>query len=228
MHPGMTQEQAKKQAISNLKMEALQRAGVSERISSNRLFEDGSSARQSTFYETTFSELNGEISYLDVLGTNKSLGENNEFLICVRGQVHVMRYEANKRNPCRYAIDGLKAYYENQDALEFSISVSEDAYFWIFYIDKSGEYALLYPRHSSHDNFISRGDTYALPSASEDWTLTTEDPDRETNQLLIVFSAKYELTDSGIKDFNSWSKWYQKLDVATRTKFMHRLIIVNQ
>ena len=216
-------------ALTAIKVMALQKAGVSEIITSNQYLEvENSSIVQSdAFYESTFSDIKGEISSFEILGFDQHIGEAGEILICAKAKVSVIKYDDLERDISPLNVTGINTRYKSNENLSFQVTSSKETYFWIFLIDEQQNYILLYPTKAPENNLIKPYNSLTIPDNSkEKWSLSTSKSDEEKNSILIVtHNTNISADKNTISDFNSWAKWYKKLNYKNKTKQIFNLII---
>ena len=221
-------EATRKKAIQALKVKALQDAGVAELITSNQYLEVNNNEVSNTdkYYESTFSDLRGEVSAFSLLKFTQSIGEGGEILICAHANVSVIKYEELERVGPKFQVLGLQNRYKSLERLSFNLSVNQDGYFWVFLIDDQENYSLLYPTNQNHDNFILKDNSKLLPGSTVYWQLNTNGKAEEKNALLVVgHHENIPINAKAISDFNDWAKWYKELDYIKKSKQIFNFII---
>jgi hypothetical protein len=211
-------EVARLNATSQAKLEALNKAGISESIKSTQVFSSSRNAfeNQERFYENIQSELQGEITFFEVVDFDQSIGDNGEVMICANTNVTVLKYDNMSRVPISIEVENLDNRYKSGQPVAFDVSLSEEAYLWIFYIDKTERYSLIFPSTLQPNNFIANKNIHLPNSFKESWIATTSETE-EKNSLLFVVNKSNILKDlNGINNFNSWAKWYMNLDYTSK------------
>lgn len=225
--PGMTIEQAQEKAITNLKLEAFQRAGIGEELTSNAYYEVKKSSTQNKdkYFESSFSEIKGEITFFKLIDFSQKMGENNEIIVCAKANVEVVAFEEENSNKATINLEGLSQNYKSNSPLSLSINANKDHYFWVFLIDKNENYMLLYPRENSDAHQLGVNTNFLLPVPGEEqWVLETE-LSEEKNSLLIVSAQEKGGNPEQISDFNRWSQWYKSLPFNSRKKQVYNFLI---
>jgi len=221
-------ETTRKKAIQALKVKALQDAGVAELITSNQYLEVNNNELSNTdkYYESTFSDLRGEVSAFSLLKFTQSIGEGGEILICAHANVSVIKYEELERVGPKFQVLGLQNRYKSLERLSFNLSVNQDGYFWVFLIDDQENYSLLYPTNQNQDNFILKDNRKLLPGSSVYWQLNTNGKAEEKNALLVVgHHENIPINANAISNFNDWAKWYKELNHRKKSKQLFNFII---
>lgn len=225
-----TIEEARQEAIFNVKLVALQEAGVSELITSNQFFDvkKGSSTDRDAYYETTFADLKGEISKFELLSFNQTVGSSGEVNICVKANASVIKFDNEPKDRINLIVDGLDARYKNGDPISMKITSPKSAYYWVFLIDGEGNYSLLYPQNSQQPNFLASNQTVSLPDKSVYWNVNTTKKQGEKNSLLLVsYPENASINPASITDFNSWASWYNQFNYMSRSKQIKNFLIFN-
>ena len=178
------------------------------------------------YYESTFSDLRGEVSAFSLLKFTQSIGEGGEILICAHANVSVIKYDELEREGPKVQVLGLQNRYQSSDLLSFNLSVNQDGYFWVFLIDDQENYSLLYPTNQNQDNFILKDNNKFLPGSSVYWQLNTNGKAEEKNALLVVgHHENIPINAEAISNFNDWANWYKELDHRKKSKQIFNFII---
>jgi hypothetical protein len=230
LHSNETVEEARKAAVFNVKLVALQEAGISELITSNQFFDvkKGSSTDKDTYYESTFADLKGEISRFDIISYNQSVGETGEVNVCVKANVSVVKFDAEPKDRINLLVEGVDSRYKNGDPISMKITSPKSAYYWVFLIDGEGNYSLLYPQNIQQPNLLASNQAVSLPDKSVYWNVNTMHKQGEKNSLLLVsYPENAAINPAQITDFNSWASWYNQLNYTSRSKQIKNFLIFN-
>lgn len=223
LYPNLTIEEAQSRAIVQAKINALQEAGISEQISSNQFYEveRGLRVNKDKFYESTSSDIKGEVVKFDLLGYSKTVGSTGEILICAQAKIDVLKHDNQRNNIGSIELSGINDKYKKGDALEFKLKSNTDLYYWVFLIDSDEKYQLLYPTSKLESNRISNNQEVILPNINDyKWNVDTAKLE-EINSIIIVYCNENKIMgEKNISDFNSWSEWFQKLDYSSRNKII--------
>jgi hypothetical protein len=223
LYPNLTIEEAQSRAIVQAKINALQEAGISEQISSNQFYEveRGKRVNKDKFYESTSSDIKGEVVKFDLMGFTQTVGSNGEILICAQAKIDVLKHDIQRNNIGSLELSGINDKYKKGDVLELKLKSNTDMYYWVFLIDSDEKYQLLYPISKFESNKILKNQLVLLPNANDyKWNADTVKLE-EINSILIVYSNENKIMgENNISDFNSWSDWYQKLDYSSRNKII--------
>ena len=228
LEPSSSVETTREKAIQALKVKALQDAGVAELITSNQYLEVNNNevSNKDKYYESTFSDLRGEVSAFALLNFSQSIGEGGEILICAHANVSVIKYDELDREGPKIQVLGLQNRYQSSDRLSFNLSINQDGYFWVFLIDDQENYSLLYPTAQKQDNFILKDKRISLPGDAVYWQLNTNGVSEEKNALLIIgHHENIAISPETVSNFNDWASWYKKLDYRKKSKQVFNFII---
>jgi hypothetical protein len=229
LYPNMTIEEAQTKAVVQAKLNALQESGISEQISLSQIYEveRGVRVQQDKFYESTSTDVKGEIIKFNLLNYSQSVGSTGEILICAEAKIDILKHDASQRNN-NIALSGINDRYKRGDAIAFKLKAAFDLYYWVFWIDSEGKYQLIYPISKDQSNKIKENQEVTLPNSNDYiWNVDTNKIE-EINSILIVYSKNDYLVDNTIIDFNSWSNWYQKLEYNSRNKIIMPFKIYKQ
>lgn len=221
LYPNMTVEEAQTKAVVQAKLNALQQSGISEQISLSQIYEveRGVRVQQDKFYESTSTDVKGEIVKFNLIGYSQSVGSTGEILICAEAKIDILKHDASQRNN-NLSISGINDRYKRGDAIAFKLKSPSDLYYWVFWIDSDGNYQLIYPISKDQSNKIQKNQEVTLPNSNDyKWNVDTNKIE-EINSILIVYSNSNYLVNDNIIDFNSWSNWYQKLEYDSRNKII--------
>ena len=227
--PGETLEQAQQKAITNLKLEAFQKAGIGEELTSNAYYEvkKSSTLSKDKYFESSFSEIKGEITFFKLIDFSKKMGENDEIIVCAKAKIEVVAFKEKDSNKATINIEGLSQNYSNNSPLTIRIKSNKAHYFWIFLIDANENYILLYPRNIKDTHLLNVNTMFDLPVPGEEkWILQTE-LSEEKNSILIVSAEKKGGDPEQLSDFNTWAKWYKSLPFNSRKKQVYNFLIYN-
>lgn len=219
LYPNMTVEEAQTKAVVQAKLNALQQSGISEQISLSQIYEveRGVRVQQDKFYESTSTDVKGEIVKFNLIGYSQSVGSTGEILICAEAKIDILKHDASQRNN-NLSISGINDRYKRGDAIAFKLKSPSDLYYWVFWIDSDGKYQLIYPISKDQSNKIQKNQEVTLPNSNDyKWNVDTNKIE-EINSILIAYSNSNYLVNDNIIDFNSWSNWYQKLEYDSRNK----------
>lgn len=79
--------------------------------------------------------------------------------------------------------------YRVGQQIRISVSVTRDAYVYLFNINADGRMSVVFPNAYGADNFMYAGDTRTFPSAGDGYTFTVDGPSG-TDRILAVASTE--------------------------------------
>ena len=207
-------------ALNNAKINALNKAGIAEDISSyNLLYRQGNNGDFQEIFDSQFqSEIKGAIKSYEIIDEKRSTNEFENFVIEITINAKVIKYNKNSDPSFTSKIDGILPVYNHESTLEFSLISSQDFYLTIFYIndDKSG---LLYPNSQEESKLFNAEKIYNFPYNSY-YDLETEKKE-ETNRLIFVFTKEdYKFTTQntdGLTSRDEIFEWIYSISPDRRT-----------
>lgn len=112
----------RERAINEAKVEALNRAGVSENI---KVFSDFYESQTDGNYEELFtsdifSDMQGAVRDVDVVTENKQFKDNGLPRVTVVINCTVLKYKTDRDRSFEFEVDGIRSVYENGDLLTYS------------------------------------------------------------------------------------------------------------
>ena len=184
--------QAKEEALSQAKQEALRKAGVPESISSV--------ASLSTFEtNSSFSQYFSEHALIELSGVVKSYEIVNEFMtvkdsIMIEYKVvinaTILMDKTTRDASFNVGINGVKALYNNGSDLSFNVDATQDCFLYVFHKTKDG-ISLLLPNDFERENKIQKQRTKTYPSGDVSYALSASQP--EEQNIVFVFLKKQQL-----------------------------------
>lgn len=181
--------QAKINALNDAKLNALKAAGIGEQINSYQLL---FTSQQKNDYAQFFSsdiqsEMQGAVQTYEIEGEKTYCKSDFEIVCEVTIDASVIKYETKPDISFDANIEGVKAAYNNNDKLTFSVKTTQQCYLSIFNITDK-EAFMLYPNTYEKERQLNNIQTYKFPVAPIDYTLHTDLKQQETNRLIFVFT----------------------------------------
>ena len=99
----------------------------------------------------------------------------------------VIKYETKPDIKFDVNIEGIKAVYNNEEVLEFTINTSQLSYLTIFNITDTVA-SVFFPNSYEKDNKLLPIKVHEFPLGQIDYMVYTDLKDKETNRLLFVFT----------------------------------------
>jgi len=214
--------EAKKEALTNAKINCLLKAGVSENINSYQtLYTNQSNNKfEQLFTSESQSQLQGNIKSYSIV--NEKIYCKNEFEIVYEIVINaeVIKYKSEIDNKFQVNIENLKNTYNVGDDFSFQFKSTVDCYLTIFdLLDTTA--ALVYPRNESSKKIIKNKVIKfpyegALNTELSPGNVTTSEPHR----LLLVFSKEaYPFILHDTNYFTSYEKvigWVNSIEPSQK------------
>lgn len=181
--------QAKKQALNEAKLNALKAAGIGEKVSSYQLL--FTSEQKNDFSQFFTSDIQSEIQ-----GAIKSYSIKSERIYCkndfevvcdVTIDAEVVKYDTKPDISFDANIEGIKAVYNNDDKLTFTLKSTQACYLTVFNITDK-EAFVLYPNAYEKQTKLNPLELSKFPTVKIDYTLHTDMKQQETNRLIFIFT----------------------------------------
>lgn len=183
--------EATKRAIAEAKINALKKAGIGENIKSYEMLysTENNKDYQQFFSSNVQTEIQGNILSYEVVKAETLKKSDLEFYIEVTLNASVVKYETKADVTFDVNIDGIKAVYNNDALLQFSVTCSQLAYLTIFNITDT-EASVFFPNPYEKNNELSPLVVHDFPSTKIDYQLHTDLQEKESNRLIFVFTKK--------------------------------------
>ncbi len=186
----VSESDARAEALSKAKIEALRKAGITESLSSYQmLFKSESENNFSEFFSSDVqTEIQGAVKEYVIVNERRKSHEHY-FAIEVTIDATVVIYDTKPDPTFSVRIDGIKQLYESGEKLEFSIMSTKDCYLHIFNIADNYA-ALMYPNAYEQEKLISSGVKAVFPFGYNNYELSKEGIEPEFNRLVFVFTKQ--------------------------------------
>ena len=184
--------QAKKKALNEAKINALKAAGIGENIKSFELLYSSQAGKdyQQFFSSNIQSEMQGNILSYKIIKQETIQKSELELYAEVTISASVIKYETKPDIKFDVNIEGIKAVYNNEEVLEFTINTSQLSYLTIFNITDT-EASVFFPNSYEKDNKLLPIKVHEFPLGQIDYELYTDLQYQEMNRLLFVFTKSY-------------------------------------
>ena len=183
--------EAKLQAINEAKLNALKAAGIGENIKSYQLlFSSEDKNDYSQFFSSDIqSEIQGAVQDYSI--QNQITVQKNELELYVEVTINasVIKYDVKPDIAFDVNIEGIKAVYNNDSKLNFTIKTTKESYLTIFCISDV-DATQLYPNEYEKQTQIKPLNVYSFPSSNFQYELHTDLPKSETLRLIFVFTKE--------------------------------------
>jgi len=185
-------EDAKREALNQAKIEALRLAGVNEQLQSfEMLFRSEINNDFTEFFSSDIhAELRGAVKHYSLVSTEtKTNPQSNLPYIEVTINATVILYSNGPDPAFNVKVEGIKAIYNENEYLTFSIISTKDCYLNIFGISDSYT-SLLYPNKWEKFKLIEAGKKVSFPMGRVDYPLTKGGKSPEITRAVFVFTKE--------------------------------------
>ncbi len=180
---------AKEQALNDAKICALKKVGISEHIQSYQLlFTSQQKKDYSQFFNSDIhSEIQGAVQSYEIKNSRIYCKSEFEVIYEITIDADIIKYESKPDPAFDAKIEGVKAVYNNDDSLTFSVKTTQACYLTIFNITDKKAFKL-YPNSIEKQTICTPMYTRKFPIAHINYSLHTDLKQDETNQLIFVFT----------------------------------------
>jgi hypothetical protein len=198
--------QVTQKAINNAKIEALNRAGVEENISS---YTDYFQSEVNDNYEELFttdilSDIRGAVKGVEILNTEKEFNEFGNLCVEVTINCTVIKYNTTKDLTFDVWVDGIGLFYQDNSRLIFKVKPSKDSYVKMFLFNETESYQL-FPSTYEKSFLLNKDNEITFPGEAVDYILFT-DKESEAHRLIMVFT-KEEIPYTGKIEYKEIINW---------------------
>jgi len=186
----ISEEEARRQALNNAKVEALRRAGVGEKIQTyENLFRSEFNNDFTEFFSTDIhAELQGAIQNYEIVSHRRKVDEvTNLFMVEVTIDASVILYSTKPDPTFNVKVDGIKGIYDEGEFITFSIFSTQDCYLHIFSITDNYT-GLLYPNNFEKFQLINGNAEMKFPFGHLDYEAFKSGKGVDTNRMVFVFT----------------------------------------
>ena len=144
--------EARDQALQNAKIEALQKAGIAENLSSYEMLFKGEIGKDFTelFSSQTQSEIRGAVKSYTAVEEKFVDSTTQLFTIRVTIDAEVIRYQTEQDPEFQVQVEGINPLYSNNDKLQFTVRVTKSCFLTIFSVTEN-EASLIFPNKYETD-----------------------------------------------------------------------------
>ncbi len=189
---GLSERDARREAVNDAKVEALRKAGVSEHLSSYELlFRSETDRDYSEFFSTDIhAELQGQVLEYEIVDEQRKIcPHSNLFTVEVALDATVILYSSRPDPAFNVSVEGIKGVYESGETLSFSVYSSINSYLNIFNITDA-ETVLMYPNPWEDQMIMPAREKVEFPFGYVDYYLEKSGRDPEVNRLIFVFTKQ--------------------------------------
>lgn len=185
----VSEAEARQDAINRAKIDALQKAGISESISSYQmLFKSEVENNFTEFFSSDVqTEMQGAVRKYTIVKEERKSYEHY-FSIQVTLDAIISMYDKSPDPTFNVQIEGIKSLYEDGEMLSFNILSTKDCYLHILSIDNNCA-SLVYPGLYEEFRMIPASNKIKFPYGA-DYELYKEGKDPVFNRLVFVFTKE--------------------------------------
>ena len=220
--------QAEERALEDAKINAMRKAGVSERLWSvtGLINEDDGSEFSQVLSRMTTLEVNGLITVKEVNYSEETIDGRRYAVATIDADVKIVDTEVDLT--FQMEVDGLKNVYGNGEAMSFKVCIyGHDAYLTIFWFDDNGG-SLIYPSEFDSRMQFRKNAEYTFP-LNQGIEYVMEKLDKSHKMETINFIAVATKRDIPFleKDitFDSVLKWLYSIPADERAACREAIII---
>lgn len=220
--------QAEQKALEDAKINAMRKAGVSERLWSvtGLINEDDGSEFSQVLSRMTTLEVNGLITVKDVNYSEEVIDGRRYAVATIDADVKLVDTKVDLT--FQMETDGLKGIYENGEILTFSIRVyGHDAYLKIFWFDDNGG-SLIYPSDYDSDMLFKKDFEYKFPiNPTIEYTmekLDKSDKFETINFIAVATKRDIPFLEDNIT-FDTVLKWIYTIPADERAACREAIVI---
>ena len=220
--------QAEERALEDAKLNAMRKAGVSERLWSvtGLINEDDGSEFSQVLSRMTTLEVNGLITVKEVNYSEETIDGRRYAVATIDADVKIVDTEVDLT--FQMEVDGLKNVYGNGEAMSFKVCIyGHDAYLTIFWFDDNGG-SLIYPSEFDSRMQFRKNAEYTFP-LNQGIEYVMEKLDKSHKMETINFIAVATKRDIPFleKDitFDSVLKWLYSIPADERAACREAIII---
>ena len=201
-----TLEQVKIKAVNNAKIEALRKAAIEENINSySNLFKsEDSNKYEELFTSNVFSNIRGSVKDVIITNLKKEFTPEGQMKVFVVINCTVIKYNTTSDLTFDAWIDGFKLFYNNNEALEFTVKPSQEAYLRAFLITNDDAY-VLFPNDYEKSYVLKKDTEYPFPSQKIEYILTAEKKSKVHRVIVVLLKEDIPYTDE--VTYKNITKW---------------------
>ena len=220
--------QAEQKALEDAKLNAMRKAGVSERLWSvtGLINEDDGSEFSQVLSRMTTLEINGLITVRYVVYSEEVIDGRRYAVATIDADVKLVDTKVDLT--FQMEVNGIKGVYESGENMTFTVKLyGHDAWLRVFWFDESGG-MLLYPSSYDSDAPLKKDKEYAFPlNPSIDYVMEKLDKSHkmETINIIAVATKRNIPFIEDAVTFDSVLKWLYTIPADERTAYREAIII---
>ena len=220
--------QAEQKALEDAKINAMRKAGVSERLWSvtGLINEDDGSEFNQVLSRMTTLEMNGLITVRDAVYSEETIDGRRYAVATIDADIKIIDTDVDLT--FQIEINGIKGIYENGDVMTFTANIyGHDAYLKIFWFDDNGG-SVIYPNQYEAKKIFRKETDYQFPT-NENMEYIMEKLDKskkfETINLIAVATKRdIPFIDNTIT-FETVLKWIYAIPADERAAWREAIVI---
>lgn len=232
----ITEDEAKKQALAEAKLNALKMAGGSEHIQAYDMLYKSEIGNKydEVFMSDVFSEIRGGVKQCNIISSEKGMDEQKNFFVEVTIDADIILYSADPDPAFMVNIDGIKQGYQNGEKLKYTVTPTMDCYLNIFNIYENNA-SVIFPNEYEKTSIFRANEKIDFPRSIllDGYILEKSTKDPEKNKLLFVFTKdkipyiKYSINHEGdqITSFEDISSWLFSISPDKRVNYFMQFVI---
>lgn len=175
-------------ALKNAKLNALMKAGIHENINiyQNLFKTETPGEYEEVFTSNVFTNIQGVVTSVTVTDTIVHFNPQTYTLKAeVTIDAKVLKYNKEEDKTFDAWIEGIKSFYNDNEALTFKIKPTKDCYLRAFLIARQQESYILFPNQYEKDFKLKANEQQILPSINIEYIMNTKIT-QEPHRLIIV------------------------------------------
>lgn len=232
----ITEDEAKKQALAEAKLNAIKMAGGSEHIQAyDMLYKSEIGNRyDEVFMSDILSEIRGGIKKCEITSSEKGMDEQKNFFIEVTIDADIILYSTAPDPAFKVKIDGINQIYKNGEKLRYSVTPTMDCYLNIFNIYENNA-SVIFPNEFEKSIKFKADEQKVFPLSNllDGYVLEKSTKDPEKNKLLFVFTKEkipyinYSINHEGdqVTSFEDISSWLFSISPDKRVNYFVQFVI---
>lgn len=229
LYNNISREEAERRALKNAKINALRKAGVSEKLWSvtGLLKEDDGTGFNQVLSQMITLEMDGFINISDEIIYREEIEDGRTYIVAMIKEAEVKK--GDDTDPTFVlSVEGVESLYRNGDPFSFKTKIyGSDAYLRIFWFDDNGG-TLIFPSEYESDILLKKETEYCFPlNPMIEYTMEKSDKkcDFETINLVVVATKKkIPFTEETIT-FESLISWIYHIPASSRAAFREVIMI---
>ncbi|PLX17241.1 MAG: hypothetical protein C0599_14040 [Salinivirgaceae bacterium] len=175
-------------ALKNAKLNALMKAGIHEHINiyQNLFKSETPGEYEEVFTSNVFTNIKGVVTSVSITDTIASFDPKSYTLKAeVTIDAKVLKYDKEEDRTFDAWTEGIKSFYNNNEALSLKIKPTKECYVRMFLIARQQESYILFPNKYENDFKLTANSQQIFPSTEIEYIMNTKIT-QEPHRLIIV------------------------------------------